>query len=101
MSMIQKIIFTIISILLFAMLIFIIFSDKGLIDLNEMKKKHDNLKLENAEINKENLILYRKINRAKDDPKFIEDIARQELGMIRKDEVIIKIKKNGESANEW
>ncbi len=100
MSMIQKIIFTIISILLFAMLIVIIFSDKGLLDLNGMKKKHDNLKLENAEINNENLILYRKINRAKDDPKFIEDIARQELGMIRKDEVILKIRKNGESANE-
>ena len=100
MSMVQKIIFTLISILLFAMLIIIIFSEKGFIDLNEMKKKRDSLLSENAKINNENLVLYRKIKRAKDDPKYIEDIARQELGMIRKDEVILKIRKNGESANE-
>ena len=100
MSMVQKIIFALISILLFAMLIIIIFSEKGFIDLNEMKKKRDSLLSENAKINNENLVLYRKIKRAKDDPKYIEDIARQELGMIRKDEVILKIRKNGESANE-
>jgi cell division protein FtsB len=100
MSMVQKIVFTLISILLFAMLFIIIFSEKGLIDLNGLKKKKDGLLSENAKINNENLILYRKIKRAKDDPKYIEDIARQELGMIRKDEVILKIKKNGESANE-
>ena len=100
MSMVQKIIFTLISILLFAMLIIIIFSEKGFIDLNEMKKKKDSLLSENAKINNENLVLYRKIKRAKGDPKYIEDIARQELGMIRKNEVILKIRKNGESANE-
>ncbi|MBT3312897.1 MAG: septum formation initiator family protein [Desulfobacterales bacterium] len=100
MSMVQKIIFALISILLFAMLIIIIFSEKGFIDLNEMKKKRDSLLSENAKINNENLVLYRKIKRTKDDPKYIEDIARQELGMIRKNEVILKIRKNGESANE-
>ena len=100
MSMVQKIIFALISILLFAMLIIIIFSEKGFIELNEMKKKRDSLLSENAKINNENLVLYRKIKRTKDDPKYIEDIARQELGMIRKNEVILKIRKNGESANE-
>ena len=39
---------------------------------------------------KENLILYSEIERLKNDSKYIENIARQELGMIGKDEVILK-----------
>jgi cell division protein FtsB len=34
--------------------------------------------------------LYRSIERLKSDPAYIESIARKELGMIRKEEIIIK-----------
>ena len=52
---------------------------------------------ENQKIEAENLKLYRKIERLKHDPEYIENVARQELGMAGKDEIIIKFqnKKNG------
>ena len=47
---------------------------------------------ENKKIEAENLKLYHKIERLKHDPEYIENVARQELGMTGKDEIIIKFK---------
>ena len=44
----------------------------------------------------DNFSLYHEIDRLKHDPKYIEDVVRQELGFIGKDEVIFKFKTNGE-----
>ena len=77
-------------VLLFAMLLFIVFSDNGLADLYQLKNERDRLIGENGNLTEENLKLYRSIKRLKSDPAYIESIARKELGMIRKDEIIIK-----------
>ena len=77
---------------LFSLLLFIMFSDSGLADLFKKKSEMDRLLQENARLKQENLILYRTIERLKNDPEYIESIARKELGMIRKDEVILKPK---------
>lgn len=77
-------------ILLFAMLLFIVFSDNGLADLYLLKNERDRLIGENRHLTAENLKLYRAIERLKSDPAYIESIARKELGMIRKEEIIIK-----------
>ncbi len=77
-------------VLLFAMLLFIVFSDNGLADLYLLKNERDRLISENRRLTAENLKLYRSIERLKNDPAYIESIARKELGMIRKDEIIIK-----------
>jgi cell division protein FtsB len=75
------------------MLLFIVIGNNGLIDLNRLKTKKDNLVSENGELTKKNLSLYREIERMKNDPKYVENVARKELGVIGKDEVIIKVKK--------
>ena len=77
-------------VLLFAMLLFIVFSDNGLADLYLLKNERDRLFAENRRLTAENLKLYRSIERLKSDPAYIESIARKELGMIRKEEIIIK-----------
>jgi cell division protein FtsB len=77
-------------VLLFAMLLFIVFSDNGLADLYLLKNERDRLIAENRRLTAENLHLYRSIERLKSDPAYIESIARKELGMIRKEEIIIK-----------
>ena len=77
-------------VLLFAMLIFIVFSDNGLADLYLLKSERDRLMVENRRLTAENLKLYRSIERLKSDPAYIESVARKELGMIRKEEIIIK-----------
>jgi cell division protein FtsB len=72
------------------MLFMIVFGDNGLADLRLLKNKHAALQIRNQQIAKENLQLHRQIDRLKHDPAYIESIARQELGMIAPDEVIIK-----------
>jgi len=77
---------------MFLMLLFIGFGENGLTDLYKLKKEKDNLSKKTDELKKENLSLYREIERLKNDPRYVEDVARKELGVIGKDEVIIKVK---------
>ena len=74
------------------MLLFIVFGENGLSDLYRLKKQKENLSQKNDELKKENLSFYREIERLKHDPSYVEDVARKELGVIGKDEVIIKVK---------
>ncbi|MBW1841837.1 MAG: septum formation initiator family protein [Deltaproteobacteria bacterium] len=85
----------------FTLLLFIIFGDKGLADLNLLKKEKNVLIEENKKLEQENLSLYSEIDRLKHDPEFVENIARQKLGVIGKEEVILKVKnKNGKIPDE-
>lgn len=77
---------------LFSLLLFILFSDNGLADFFKLRSDRDRLIQENERLKHENLSLYRTIERLKNDPEYIESIARKELGMIRKDEVILQSK---------
>ncbi|MEJ2658231.1 MAG: septum formation initiator family protein [Desulfobacterales bacterium] len=84
---------------MFLLLLFIVFGENGLTDLYRQKVKRDNLSIKNAEISKKNLTFYREIERLKNDPEYVESVARRELGVIGKDEVIIKVKKQKGSNN--
>lgn len=75
---------------LFLLLFFIIFGEHGLVDLNLLKKERDQLVEKNEILNHENLTLSAEIDRLQHDPKYIENIARQELGMVGQDEFILK-----------
>ncbi len=88
----QRIFVGISILLLFCLLLFIMFSDSGLADLFKLKSDRDRLLQENERLKQENLSLYRTIDRLKNDPEYIESIARKEFGMIKKDEVILKPK---------
>ena len=74
------------------MLLFIVFGENGLTDLYKLKMEKDNLSKKNDELKKENISSYREIERLKNDPEYVEDVARKELGVIGKDEMIIKVK---------
>ncbi len=82
--------FAFVILVLFSMLLLIAFGDNGIVDLHFLRKERDRLLEKNENLAKENLILYSEIERLKNDSKYIENIARQELGMIGKDEVILK-----------
>jgi cell division protein FtsB len=82
----------------FTLFLFIIFGDNGLADLRLMKAERDTLIEENRRLSQENLSLYREIDRLKHDPKFVENVARQELGVIGKDEVILKLETSEKEA---
>ncbi|MGB9499731.1 MAG: FtsB family cell division protein [Dissulfuribacterales bacterium] len=81
--------------------VIIIWGDNGLRDLNTTKQKLNDLKIQNTELQRRNIELSRKVKRLKEDPEYIEDIARQELKMIGKDEVVFKfLKKEAAETNK-
>ncbi len=79
-----------------SLLFFIVFGENGWVDLNLLRQEKQRLLLENRRLEKENLSLYREIDRLKTDMTYIENIARQELGMIRAEEIILKLKNTEE-----
>ena len=87
----QNIFLAIIILILFSMLFLIVLGDHGLLDLNVLKIKSDHLTENNNELVKENRSFFREIDRMKHDLKYVESVARKELGVIDKDEVIIKL----------
>ena len=91
----QNILFAFAIIVLFSLLMFTLFGEHGLADLNRLKTERDILSKKNDELIRENLSLYREIERLKNDPEYVENVARNELGVIGKDEVVIKVKKGG------
>ena len=76
--------------ILFSMLLLIVFAENGLVDLNFLRRERDRLVEKNESLARDNLVLYNEIERLKNDDKYIENIARQELGMIGKNEIILK-----------
>ena len=89
----NKILLSFAILALFSMLLFIVFNEYGLADLRLLKQERDRLLQKNVQLEQENLSMYRQIDRLKNDPKFIESVARQELGMVGKDEVVFNLKK--------
>ena len=88
----QKITLLIVFIAMFNLLLVVIFGDNGLIELHRLQRSHKMLIKENALLTQENARMYGSIDRLQNDPDFIENIARRELGMIRPDELIFKFK---------
>jgi cell division protein FtsB len=69
----------------------LVFGDDALLDLNRVENERNTLIKKNEEIARENNDMYTEIERLKHDPEYIESIARKELGMVGKDEIIFKV----------
>ncbi|MDJ0987672.1 MAG: septum formation initiator family protein [Desulfobacterales bacterium] len=86
----QSILITIAVALMFSMLFFIIFGEHGFIDLNTLRDEKVQLQERNEQLTDQNLSLSVEIDRLKHDPHYIENVARQELGMVGENELILK-----------
>ena len=86
----QKILISLAVLLLVALFFFIIVSEHGPADLIFLKQERRKLVEKSEQLTRENLSISIEIDRLKNDPKYIENIARKELGMIGEDEVILK-----------
>ena len=89
----ESILLSISILLLIALFIYIVYGKHGYSDMMQLKHEQDKLVQKNERLIRENDALRNEINRLKSDYGYIENIARQELGMIRKDELILKPKK--------
>ena len=70
-----------------------IFGNRGLIRVYKLSKERDSLKAYNGKVKAENDALGEEIQRLKTDNKYIEMIARKEMGMIGKNEVVYQFEK--------
>jgi len=80
----------VISVILILFLLLIVFARNGILDLSKKKVELQESVAKNDELKEENKILYREVNRLKNDEEYIEQVARKELGMIKKNEIIVK-----------
>ena len=76
-------------VVLFNLMLLIVFGDNGLVEMYRLREKEQVMMQQNETLARENVNLYRTIGRLKNDPSFIESVARNELGMIGKDDVIV------------
>jgi cell division protein FtsL len=76
---------------LFALLVHNIFGPHGFIAMRRTQKEIDEIQRQIGRINNENKSLADQVNALKTDPKSIERIAREEMGLARPGEVIFKL----------
>ena len=81
------------TVMLFAFLFVIAFSDRGAVDLYQLHLKKVRIQRSSVAVQQKNRALYDEIQRLKYDEEFIENIARTELGMVGKDELVYQFKK--------
>jgi cell division protein FtsB len=72
------------------MSLLITFGNRGVVDNYLMSKKMASLKTQNEEITAENNDLKQKIVLLRDDINYIEMIARNELGMVKKGDIVYR-----------
>lgn len=68
----------------------IVFGDKGLAELYRQRDAHRRQVADNHRLERHNLDLFRKIQRLKTDPAYLEAVARQQL-LVRPEEIVITL----------
>ena len=94
MTQAHKTLFAFVFTALIGFFFYTLLGDNGLLELKRLHKNHQQLLVENEQLVQENSRMYRTIDRLQNDPAFIENVARQELGMVRSDELVFKFKDN-------
>ncbi len=69
----------------------LIFSPEGLPRLRSVDKELAAVERENAQLRREIEVLRARVTRLRDDPGAIEQLARQDLGLVRQSEVVFQL----------
>jgi cell division protein FtsB len=78
---------------LFLMALLITFGNRGLVDNYLMSKRLNQIELLNNSVTAENSELKKKIVLLRTDLVYIESIARNELGMVKKGDIVYRFSK--------
>ncbi len=83
--------------LFFVLLIgfFIVFGEKGILHRLRLQKELARIKETNAHIRDENRKLEKEVKRLQTEKKYIEEIARKELGLVKEGEIIYQFDTTG------
>jgi len=92
----QNVLLALTVLVLVALFIYSLFGRHGYLDLAQLRQEQVESIQKNEHLIRENRAIRIEIDRLKNDLSYIESIARQELGMIRKDEIILKPKNSAD-----
>jgi len=89
--------FSFVTVLLLAWLSF---GPHGLIDLYKMQKERERCLGILKDLKKKNRALTHEIRRLKEDKKYLESVAREQLGMVKENEILYRFKKELKDAKK-
>jgi cell division protein FtsB len=95
----QKIFIALAAVGLIHFFFLIVFGEKGFTDYLSLKSQKKQVLNENEALVKKNISLYRKIERLKQDPRYMEFVIRKDLGVLGKNEIIFKKRPKKEEAH--
>jgi cell division protein FtsB len=87
----RRILIVLSAVIFLGLMGFLIFSQRGLLNLHKLRSDRQKLEEEAGQLRQENESLRKKAGLLAGDLNYLEKLARQKLGMVRPDEVIIKI----------
>ena len=70
------------------MIFFTFFGDKGLLKVYRLRRELKEIQRANMELQQENERLRGEINNLRTNKKYIEELARRELGLVKKGEIV-------------
>ena len=70
--------------------VFAFFGEKGIFNLLRLQKEVVRIKEKNSKLEEENRQLKEEVKRLQSDKRYIEEIARKELGMVKEGEIIYR-----------
>jgi cell division protein FtsB len=76
-----------------------LFGKSGLLSLQKLRTERERLEGQSNQLQTENQGLMKKIELLSSDLKYLEKLARQKLGMVKPDEVIIKVPQSGSTVD--
>jgi cell division protein FtsB len=67
---------------------FSLFGEKGLIKIIQLRRERDRITADVSRMEEENKRLQEEIKRLRDDSRYLESVARRDLGLIKENEIL-------------
>jgi cell division protein FtsB len=75
------------------MILFAVLGGRGLMHIYQLKEERNRIQGSNARLQEENRKLTEKINRLRTNKEEVEKVAREELGLVKKGEIVYQFEK--------
>lgn len=79
--------------------LFSVFGEVGIVSTLNLKEKEKQLVAENARLREENEQLRKEVENLRSNPSYIEEIARKELGLMGKKEIVIPLDRKKDASS--
>jgi cell division protein FtsB len=89
----KKIVSLLFIFILLALLSITVFGQRGLLHMTRLKEELKRFEVSNQKLQEENTALKKEIEQLKNDRRHLEDLARDELGLAKENELIYDLKK--------